>query len=115
MKLLWSEAAWEDYEELLQLGGDRVSPDIWLDLCRVPEERHNYERAVSEYEELAAAYPSERESLLALLGAARICLKRLNRPQDALRFYEAASASAVPHLDLQQDIDSGIRLCSQAP
>jgi hypothetical protein len=103
------EAAWQDYEEFLQLGGGRVSPDIWLDLCRVAEERHDYERALSEYEKLAAAYPSERQSLLAQLSAARICLKRLNQPQDAAKFYEAASASAVPHLDLQQDIESGIR------
>jgi hypothetical protein len=80
-----------------------------LDLCRVPEQQHNFERAVSEYEKLVAAYPSERQSLLARLGAARICLKRLNRPLDALRLYEGASASAVPHLDLDLDIQSGIR------
>ena len=75
----------------------------------MPEQQQDFERAVSEYEKLAAAYPSERQSVMAQLGAARICLKRLNRPQDALRFYEAASASAVPHLDLEQDIESGIR------
>jgi hypothetical protein len=46
---------------------------------------------------------------MAQLAAARICLKRLNRPVDALRFYEAAEASAVPHLDLELDIQSGIR------
>jgi 3-deoxy-D-arabino-heptulosonate 7-phosphate (DAHP) synthase len=28
---------------------------------------------------------------------------------DALRFYEAAKTSAVPHLDLELDIQSGIR------
>jgi hypothetical protein len=33
----------------------------------------------------------------------------LKRPQDTLRFYEAASGSVVPHLDLEQDIESGIR------
>lgn len=84
------EEAWKDYEEYLQLGGDTMPAPIWLDLCRVPEEQQDFERAVSEYERLAAAYPSERRSLLAQLGAARICLKRLDRPQDALRFYEAA-------------------------
>ena len=103
------EAAWKDYEEFLQLGGDKMPPAIWLDLCRLPEEQQDFERAVSEYEKLAATYPSERQSLLAQLGAARICLKRLSRPQDALRFYEAAATSAVPHLDLEQDIESGIR------
>src|ERR1019366_1894477 len=80
----------------------------WLELCRVPEQQLDFERAVSEYEKLAAAYPSERQSLMAQLAAARICIKRLNRPQDALRLYEGASASAVPHLDLEQDIESGI-------
>ncbi len=46
---------------------------------------------------------------MAQLGAARICLRRLSRPLDALRLYEGASASAVPHLDLDLDIRSGIR------
>jgi hypothetical protein len=103
------EAAWKDYEEFLQLGGDKMPPAIWLDLCRVPEKQQDFERAVSECEKLAAAYPSERQSLMAQLAAARICLKRLNRPQDALRFYETAAASPVPHLDLELDIESGIR------
>jgi len=75
----------------------------------MPEELKDYERAVSEYEKLSAAHPCERESLEAQMSAARLCLKRLNRPQDALRFYEAVSSSAVPHLDLEQDLELGIR------
>ena len=103
------ETAWQDYEDFLNAGGERIPPDVWLDLCRVPEQRQDFERAVSEYEKLAAAYPTERQSLIAQLGAARICLKRLNRPYEALRVYEAVSASALPHLDLERDIESGIR------
>ena len=103
------ETAWCDYEEFLNLGGEKMPPAIWLDLCRLPEEKQDFERAVSEYEKLAAAYPSERQSLLARVAAARVSLKRLNRPQDALRLYEAAAASAVLHLDLELDIQSGIR------
>jgi tetratricopeptide (TPR) repeat protein len=102
------KAAWQDYNEFLNLGGDKVSPAVWLELCRVPEQQQDFERAVGEYEKLATAYPSERQSLMAQLCAARICLKRLNRPLDALRLYEAAETSAVPHLDLEQDIESGI-------
>jgi tetratricopeptide (TPR) repeat protein len=102
------EAAWKDYEEFLQLGGDKMPPAIWLDLCRLPEEQQDFGRAVSEYEKLAAAYPSERQSVMAQLGIARIYLKRLNRPQDALRLYEAAESSTVPHLDLEKNIESGI-------
>jgi tetratricopeptide (TPR) repeat protein len=103
------ETAWQDYEDFLNAGGERIPPEVWLDLCRVPEQQQDFERAVSEYEKLAAAYPSERESLLAQLSAARIYLKRLNRPKDALRSYGTAAASAVPHLDLELDIQSGIR------
>jgi Rhomboid family len=103
------EAAWQDYEEFLQQGGDKLPAQTWLDLCRVPEEQAGFERALSEYEKLAAAYPSERQSLLARLGAARICVKRLNRPQEALSFYDSVARSPIPHLDLEPNIESGVR------
>jgi len=103
------EAAWQDYQNLLTVGGNGLPPSAWFDFCRMLEARHDSERAMREYENLAAIHPSERQRLLALLGAARICLNRLNRPQDALRFYEAAAASALRHLDLERDIQSGIR------
>ena len=59
------EAAWLDYEEFLNLGGEKMPPPIWLELCRVPEERRDYKRALSEYERLAAAHPAERQGLIA--------------------------------------------------
>jgi tetratricopeptide (TPR) repeat protein len=90
-----------------------MPPDVWLGLCRVPEERQDFERALSKYEKLAA-YPSERQSLVAQLCAARICLKRIGRPVDALKLFEAASNSTVPHLDLELDIESGIREAGDA-
>jgi tetratricopeptide (TPR) repeat protein len=104
-----SEAAWQDYEDFLNAGGESLPPTVWLELCRVPEQRQEYERAVGEYEKLADAHPSARESILAKISAARLCLKRLNRPQDALRLYEGASASTVPHLDVGRDIQIGIQ------
>jgi len=103
------EAAWQDYEEFLQQGGDKLPAQTWLDLCRVPEEEGAFDRALSEYEKLAAAYPKERQSLLAGLGAARICLKRLNRPQDAIKYYEQVARSPIPHLDLEANIQTGVR------
>jgi tetratricopeptide (TPR) repeat protein len=102
-------AAWLDYEEFLNLGGDKMPPAIWLELCRVPEGRGDYKRALSEYEKLSAAYPTERQGLVAQVGAARIFLTRLDCPDEALRLYEAASASVVPHLDVEADIELGIR------
>jgi membrane associated rhomboid family serine protease len=104
-----SQAAWQDYEEFLQHGGDKLPAQTWLDLCRVPEEQGALDRALQEYQKLAAAYPSERQSLTALLAAARICLKRLDRPQDALKFYELVAESPLPHLDLEANIQLGVR------
>ena len=102
------QAAWQDYEEFLQHGGDKLPAQLWLDLCRVPEEDGSFERALDEYEKLAKAHPKDRQSLLARLAAARICMKRLQRPQDALKFYEQVAESAIPHLDLELDIQSGL-------
>jgi hypothetical protein len=102
-------AAWLDYEEFLNLGGDKMPPAIWLELCRVPEGRGDYKRALSEYEKLSAAYPTERQGLMAQVGAARIFLTRLDCPDEALQWYAAASASTVPHLDLERNIESGIQ------
>jgi len=81
----------------------------WLELCKGAEEIHEYERAFSEYLELAQAYPTERQSLTAQLSAARLCVKKLNRPQDALSIYDSASKSPVPHLDWDQIIQAGIK------
>jgi len=65
--------------------------------------------AVEEYDKLARAYPTERQSLLALIAAARLSLKKLNRPAEALRFYTEAAASPVPHLDWTMNIEAGIQ------
>ena len=71
------------------------------------------ERALQEYENLAKTWPAERQSVQALIGAGRLSLK-LGRPQDAQRFYEAASASGVPHLDWEQTIEAGLREAKRA-
>ncbi len=103
------EAAWQDYQEYTNAGGDRLPATTWLELCRLAEGEQNYDRAVTEYELLAKAHPNERQSLLALLSAGRLSLKKLNRPADALKFYKAAAASSVPHLDWESNIQAGIQ------
>ena len=60
------------------------------------------------------AYPKERQSVLALLSAGRLSLKPLNRPGEALRFYNAAKASPVPHLDWEANIAAGIQAAEKA-
>ncbi len=103
------EAAWKDYEEFLNCGGESVPPDSWLELCKAADDLQSYDRALYEYQRLAETYPNERQALMAQLGAAKVCLKRLNRPQDALAFYQAAAASRIPHLDWEQNIQAGIK------
>lgn len=104
-----TEAAWQDFGDYLNSGGDRMPASTWLELCRAAEGQQNFERAVEEYDKLARTYPSERQALLALMAAGRLSLKKLNRPAEALRFYQAAAASPVPHLDWEANIQGGIK------
>jgi tetratricopeptide (TPR) repeat protein len=103
------EAAWHDYEEFQNSGGQKLPAATWLELCRYLEEQQSFDRAVSEYEKLAIACPAEKQSLLALMAAGRLSLKKLGRPAEALQFYRAASVSPVPHLDWETNIQAGIK------
>lgn len=103
------EAGFQDYAEFIDAGGGKMPATTWLELCKGAEEIQEFERALSEYEELAKAYPAERAALTAQLSAARLCLKKLNRPLDALSLYQAAAKSPIPHLDWDQLIQSGIK------
>jgi hypothetical protein len=109
-----ADAAWHDYEEYRNSGGASMPASTWLELCRAAEGKEDLDRAVSEYEKLAAAHPAERPALLALMAAGRLTLKRLHRPADALRFYQAASRSTVPHLDWDSNIKAGIQEAQKA-
>ena len=102
------DGALQTYQDFKNSGGEKLSARLWLDLCRLLETQPDVERAVGEYQELAQVYPAEKQGLLAQMAAGRIYLKRLHRPSDALRFYEAAQASPVSHSDWQATIDRGI-------
>ena len=103
------DAALQDYADFLNSSGGRLPVQLWLDLAKAVEDKQDFDRALNEYQQLAAAFPKERQALTAQLGAARICLKRLNRPIDALALYQAAAASPIPHLDWEQHIQAGIK------
>jgi membrane associated rhomboid family serine protease len=108
------EAAWQDYADFKNSGGATLPAAVWLELGRSAEGQGNFERAAEEYDLLAKAYPAERPGLLALLSAGRISLKNLNRASDALRFYQAAAKSPVPHLDWESTISKGIEAAQKA-
>ena len=102
------EGAWQSFEEYSNAGGNSMPAPLWLELIRLQENQAHYDRAVEEYERLAAAFPGEKSSILALLSAGRICLKNLNRPEESLKFYNAAASSFVPHAEWESNIRSGI-------
>jgi len=104
-----TDAALQDYEDFAKSGGKEIPAALWLDLARALETKGDFERAVQEYAKLAAAYPTARQSLVAQINAARVCMAKLGRAQDALNLYEAAAKSPVPHLDFDQTIEKGKR------
>ena len=109
-----ADAAWQNYEEYMNSGGGAMPASTWLELCRAAEGKDEYDRAVAEYEKLALACPTERQSILALLAAGRLALKKLNRPADAVRFYQLAAKSPVPHLDWESNIQAGLQDAEKA-
>jgi membrane associated rhomboid family serine protease len=108
------EGAWLTYQDFKKAGAENLSASLWLDLCRQLETQPDADRAAEEYQELAKAYSADKQGLLAQMAVGRLFLKRLNRPSDALRFYEAAQASSVPHPDWQATIDRGIAEAKKA-
>jgi membrane associated rhomboid family serine protease len=103
-----AEAAWQDFQEYANAGGNRFPPATWLELGRLAESQENFERAVTEYENLAKTYPKEKQAVMALLSAGRLSLKKLNRPSEALLYYKALAASTVPHAEWESNIQKGI-------
>jgi tetratricopeptide (TPR) repeat protein len=103
------EAAFQDYAEFVDSGGTKMPAATWLELCKGAEEMQEFDRALAEYQQLAQAYPADRQALTAQLSAARLCLKRLNRPEEALALYQTAAASPIPHLDWDQHIQAGMK------
>jgi uncharacterized protein HemY len=108
------EAAMQTFQDFRNAGGEKLQASLWLDYCRQLETQPDVSFAAEEYRELAQAYPTERPGLLAQMAAGRLYLKRLNRPADALRLYEAAQGSPVPHGDWQATIDKGIAEANKA-
>jgi membrane associated rhomboid family serine protease len=102
------ECAMQTCQNFRNAGGEKLPASLWLEFCRQLETQPDVSLAADEYLELAKAHPTEKQSLLAQMAAGRIYLKRLNRPEDALRLYEAAQASSIPHADWQTTIERGI-------
>ena len=109
-----SELAWKTYEEYLSSGGEMLPAAACLELGRSAEKLLQFDRALAEYVKLIQTYPMERQSIMAQMAAARLCLKRLNQPERALEFFQAAEKSPVPHLDWEQSITAGIREAQNA-
>ncbi len=108
------EGALQTCQEFRNSGGEKLPAPLWLEYCRQMEAQPDVSRAADEYVELAQAYPAEKQGLLAQMAAGRIYLKRMDRPAEALRWYEAAQASSIPHASWQATIDRGIEEAKKA-
>ena len=108
LKLHNSEAAWQDFDDYERAGGAKMPAAVWLELCRHAENLQQWERAADQYEKLAAAWPEDRNSVIALMSAGRIYLRQMERRDQALRLYIAAQNSPVPHQDWNETIRKGI-------
>ncbi len=102
------DQAWERFEEFRGAGGEKIHKAIWMELCRYQESKEHWDRAATEYEKLAQAYPADRLAVSAIVAAARIYAKILFRPSDAMRLYREAEASQAPHGDLDAAIRKGL-------
>ena len=114
LKLHDPNRAYKDYEELVQHSGILLPAETWFKLCQSLEEQEEFERALGEYQELAEAYPEDRQGLLALLAAANLAMNKVMRPQQALNLYQAAEGSTVPHRDLDSSIRAGMKEAGMA-
>jgi membrane associated rhomboid family serine protease len=103
------DMALQSYDEFRNVGGDRLPALVWIEICRHLEKKENWDRAASEFADLAHAYPKERASIPALVSAARLQLKKLNRPSEAAQLYREADSSPVPHLDWNSAIKIGLK------
>jgi membrane associated rhomboid family serine protease len=108
------EGAVQTCQEFRNAGGEKLPAPLWLEYCRQMEMQPDVSPAAEEYAELANSYPAQKQGLLAQMAAGRLYLKRLNRPSDALHFYEMAGSSTVPHGDWQPTIDKGIAEAKKA-
>lgn len=73
-----SEAAWRDFEAYSNAGGDKMPPATWREICRFLEAQQHFDRAAAEYERLAEVHAVKKQSILALIAAGRLYLKKLN-------------------------------------
>jgi membrane associated rhomboid family serine protease len=109
------DQACQCYDELRNVGGDPLPALVWIEICRRFEKNENWERAAREFEDLARAYPAQRAAIPALVSAARILQKRLNRAAEAAALFREADASSVPHRDWDSTIKLGIKETSGEP
>jgi membrane associated rhomboid family serine protease len=103
------ESAWQCYQEARNVREQQIPAKLWFDLCRAAENLKKFDLALQEYRELASTCPADRHCLMAQIAAGRICLSHLQRPREALHFFQEAAASPIPHLDWEQTIEAGIR------
>jgi len=107
------QMAWDCYGLFENLGGKDIPAATRLELAKYLEKEQAWEPAIAQYQKIIEKQPNERTSLMALMACARICLKQ-NRIAEAEKYFNAAAASPVPHLDMDGMIAAGLKQCAAA-
>src|SRR5262249_50005394 len=65
------ELALQCFHEIRNTSAEKIPANLWFDLCRAAENIKDFDTALSEYRQLAAAYPNDRHALMSQIGAGR--------------------------------------------
>jgi membrane associated rhomboid family serine protease len=109
------DSAWQCFGEFATVAGEKKMPArIWYELGQGLEQQQNFEVALEQYKGIVKAYPADVVSVQAQMAAGKLCLNKLSRAAEAVRWYESAAASDVPHVELESAIQFGLSAARKA-
>jgi membrane associated rhomboid family serine protease len=109
------DSAWQSFGEFSNVAGEKKLPArIWYDLGQGLEQQQNFDVALDQYKAIVKAYPADIVSVQAQMAAGKLCLNKLNRPVEAVQWYESAATSQAPHPALESAIQFGLAAARKA-
>jgi tetratricopeptide (TPR) repeat protein len=109
------DSAWQCFAEFANVAGEKKLPArIWYDLGQGLEQQQNFDLALDQYKGIVKAYSQDVVSVQAQMAAAKLCMNKLSRPEEAVEWYEWAASSKAPHKELESAIQFGLSAACKA-
>jgi membrane associated rhomboid family serine protease len=109
------DSAWQCFGEYANVAGDKKFPaKTWYELALGLEQQQNFDVAMDQYRAIVKNYPQDVASVQAQIAAAKLCMNKLNRPAEAVQWYEGANASSAPHREFDSAIQVGLAAARKA-